>query len=61
MEAPFSELLKKGGEDLFLPANRTQTTEGVPLGQGVPIKDRRKRRLAGWEARQSGECREVMA
>lgn len=57
VEAPFRQLLKNGGEDLVLPANRTQTMKGVPWG--VPIKGSRKRRLAGWEVRQSRECREV--
>lgn len=44
---PFRQLLRKEGEDLVLPARRTQTMEGVPLWGGVPIKNRRKRRLSG--------------
>lgn len=44
LEAPFRQLLSKGGEDLVLSVHRTQTMEGVPLRGGVPIKDRRE----GW-------------
>lgn len=48
VEAPFSELLKKkGGEDLVLPANRTQTTEGGTTGAGSANQGQEKEK-AGW-------------
>lgn len=54
MEAPFRQLLKRGGKDLILPADRTQTVEVVPWGCQSRAAGRE-----GWLARQSRECREV--
>lgn len=42
MEAPFRQLLRKEGEDLVLPAQRTQTMEGWHWGVGGPKQGQEK-------------------
>lgn len=53
---PFRQLLRKEGEDLVLPAHRTQTMEGVPLGVGDANQEQEKEK-AVWECRERAKNR----